>query len=67
MGEWRKARKKAVEVEFREVHGLTEEIETREGILVAHSDKDFIIRGVEGESYPITKRVFYKTYSEELE
>lgn len=67
MNEWRKATKKAVTISFREVRGLTEEIETREGILIAHAEKDFVIRGVEGELYPITKRVFFKTYEVELE
>lgn len=59
---WRKARKKPIIVEFREVEGEKETIETREGMLVAHRGKDYIIRGVEGEIYPIAKTIFEKTY-----
>lgn len=39
-----------------------ETIETREGKLIAVAGEDFIIRGVEGEIYPISKEIFYKTY-----
>ena len=39
-----------------------ERIHTREGVLWAYEDEDFIIKGVEGELYPIKKRIFYKTY-----
>lgn len=63
---WRKARKKPVIVEFREVEpnswGGVEEISTKEGVLWAHEGKDYIIRGVEGELYPIDKAIFNKTY-----
>jgi len=31
-------------------------------IIVGEYGKDFIIRGVEGEFYPIKKDIFYKTY-----
>lgn len=75
--EWKKARKKPVVVEVREVEpkqtfgGSTklitptkkgETIETREGRLIAVSGEDYIIRGVEGEIYPISKGIFEKTY-----
>lgn len=65
--DWAKCKKKPIVVEFREVKGNSEQIETlesegREGILTAHADKDFIIRGVDGEVYPIKKEIFYKTY-----
>jgi len=63
MAEWRKARKRPVVVEFREVTGAREIIETREGKLTAIRGHDFIIRGVEGEEYPITKRTFRRTYN----
>ncbi len=57
---WRKCRKKPIVVEAREaVPG--EYVETREGLLVA-SDGDLIIRGVEGEVYPIGRNIFEKTY-----
>lgn len=59
---WRKARKKPIVVEFREVIGEREMIGTREGVLTAIRNRDFIIRGIEGEEYPITKTTFYKTY-----
>ena len=75
MSEWKKARKKPVIVEFREVEPkehffdielrqwvLGERIKTREGTLHAICGRDFIIRGVEGEVYPIKKEIFYKTY-----
>ena len=58
---WRKARKKPIVVEFREVDGK-EQIETREGILTANQEEDYIIRGVDGEIYPIKKSIFYCTY-----
>ena len=68
---WRKARKKPVVVEFREVEpkekvdlagAMGELVETREGLLSAFAGRDFIIRGVEGELYPIDKKIFEKTY-----
>jgi hypothetical protein len=67
MTEWKKARKKPVVVEFREVEGDEEQIETlesegHEGVLTARAGQDFIIRGVNGEIYPIKKDIFYKTY-----
>lgn len=71
MSKWRKARKKPVVVEFREVEPNTalwspkrirETIKTREGILCGYPDKDYIIKGVDGEIYPIKKEIFAKTY-----
>jgi hypothetical protein len=62
---WRKARKKPIIVEFREVEpivGFVEAIHTEEGILWAHLGEDYIIRGVEGEIYPCKKEIFAKTY-----
>jgi len=69
MVEWRKCRKKPIVVEFREVQGEKEEIETREGTLTAYRGKDFIIRGLRGEVYPIGKDIFAKSYDvlEEVE
>jgi len=58
---WRKARKKPIVVKFREVDG-EEQIETREGVLTAKQGEDYIIRGVDGEIYPIKKSIFYRTY-----
>jgi hypothetical protein len=67
---WKKARKKPVVIEFREVKPNTrtggfnkvEEIKTLEGTLIAIPNKDFVIRGVRGELYPIKKNIFYETY-----
>lgn len=59
---WKKARKKPVVIEYREVEGEKEEIKTREGTLFAYANRDFIIRGVEGEIYPCDKKIFAKTY-----
>jgi len=58
---WRKARKKPIVVKFREVNGK-ERIETREGILTANQEEDYIIQGIDGEIYPIKKSIFYRTY-----
>ena len=64
---WKKARKKPVIIEFREVEpddDVTncERIQTKEGILTARNDQDFVIRGIEGELYSIDKKIFEKTY-----
>ena len=70
---WKKCRKKPIVVEFREVIATrrridkfedvnVEIIKTREGTLEAVEGRDFVIRGVEGEIYPISKDIFYKTY-----
>lgn len=60
---WKKARKRPVWIEYREaVPGET--VETREGVLVAQQG-DYIIRGVEGEVYPIARHIFAKTYETE--
>ena len=59
---WRKARKKPVVIEFREVFGEKEIIPTREGTLTAIRDRDYIIKGVEGEIYPCDQTIFHKTY-----
>lgn len=58
---WKKARKKPIIIEFREVK-RKEIINTREGQQTAFPNQDFIIRGIEGEEYPIKKDIFEKTY-----
>jgi|GEM_PF-2917252 len=58
---WQKALKKPVVVEFREVQGV-EHIVTLEGVLTAKQGVDYIIRGVNGELYPIKKDIFQRTY-----
>lgn len=62
MTKWKKARKRPVMIEFREVEGAVETIKTREGTLKAYSGEDFIIKGVKGEVYPIKKEIFHETY-----
>ena len=64
MTEWKKARKRPVVIEYREVQGVSETINTPEGMLVAHVGQDFIIRGVRGEIYPIKRDIFWETYEE---
>lgn len=55
------ARKKPVEVEVFGPLNLWKTIETREGTLTAEPG-DYIIRGVDGEVYPIDPDVFEETY-----
>lgn len=62
MVNWKKARKKPVVIEFREVEAAYEVICTLEGKLIAKRNRDFVIRGVDGELYPIRKEIFAKTY-----
>jgi hypothetical protein len=62
VGLWSKCRKKPVVLEVREVIGRLEVIKTLEGELIAKAEKHFIIRGVNGEQYPIEKSIFKKTY-----
>lgn len=61
MSKWRKARKKPVVVEFREIEGERELVYTKEGVLYAFK-RHYIIRGVNGELYPIDKKIFAETY-----
>jgi len=66
LSEWTECRKLPIVVHFREVKGGKEEIitlENREGeSLVANADEDYVMKGVEGELYPIKKTLFHKTY-----
>ena len=54
--------KKPVQVEFREVRENENHIATLEGNLYCNKDKHFIIKGIEGEEYPVEKDIFYRTY-----
>ena len=63
MSDWKKCWKKQIEVEYRDVEGEKEEITTREGKLFGYKDKDYVIRGINGEIYPIGREIFEKTYS----
>ena len=62
MNLWLTARKKPIIIHFREVDPDGENICTLEGILEAKHGRDFIIKGIEGEEYPIRKDIFYQTY-----
>lgn len=63
---WKKCRKLPIIVHFREVEGDKEEVftlENREGeSLIAKADEDYVMKGVDGELYPIKKDKFHKTY-----
>lgn len=61
--DWKLCKKRPITVEYREVKGK-EKIKTREGTLYAYQGKDYIIRGVSGEIYPIKKEVFERTYEQ---
>jgi len=59
MSQWKRCRKKPIVVVFRmAVPG--EAVATREGTLVAQ-EGDYIIRGVQGEEYPIGREIFEST------
>ena len=77
MEKWGIARKKPVEIEFREVNPtdavvdqLTGEvfedgveiINTLNGKVIARPQNDYIAKGSNGELYPINKGIFAKTY-----
>ena len=58
-------RKLPVIVHFREVAGEEEifTLENRDGeSLIAKAEEDYIMRGVDGELYPIKKDLFHRTY-----
>lgn len=70
MSEWKKARKKSIVVEFREVVPDNrrldggepyETVKTGHGNAYAYPSRDFIIKDECGE-YPIRKDIFEKTY-----
>ena len=62
--EFKKCRKLPIIVHFREVDGEEEifTLENREGeSLIAKSAEDYIMKGVDGELYPIKKELFHRT------
>ena len=72
---WKFAKKKPVVISFREpipekeifdpdkkVMVSVEKIETREGALYAFCGRDYVIKGIQGELYPIDKKIFAETY-----
>lgn len=62
MNSWRKARKKPIVVEYRRPQGLFERVQTLDGELIAKPGTHYVIKGVEGELYPINIDIFEKTY-----
>lgn len=59
--EWVPCRKLPVVVHVRKQRDGEKHVSTREGITPLKPD-DLIMRGVEGEEYPIGKELFQKTY-----
>lgn len=63
---WGIARKKPIEIIYREVtpdrNFTYETIFTREGTIRGYPEMDYVIRGVQGELYPIKKDIFHATY-----
>lgn len=59
--DWFDVRKQPVEVKARGPVDEREKIATREGVVVAYPG-DYVIRGVEGEVYPIGADIFEETY-----
>lgn len=59
--EWFPVRKAPVEVEARGPITEPDQIETPEGTMDA-DEGDYIVRGVEGEIYPVKPDIFAKTY-----
>ena len=62
MPHWRKAMKKPIIINVRDIEPNEIGVETLEGYKSCHKDTHFVIRGVEGEEYPIRKDIFFKTY-----
>lgn len=74
---WGRARKKPIDIAYRYVEPSTliriempgrveiwgEVVTTKEGILFAYPNEDYIIRGITGEIYPIKKEIFDRTYT----
>jgi len=58
---WKQCTRKPTALEYREVKGEKEVIKTLNGTVVA-TKEDYIIRGVQGEEYPIKKEIFNQTY-----
>lgn len=64
MSDWRKCRKLPIVVHWRYVRVGEKGVETLEGYKECDLNKHFIIKGVEGEEYPIRQDIFFKTYEE---
>lgn len=62
MMKWKKARKKPVIVEFREVKGESEIVETLHGLVKANKYSDYIVKTIKGDIYPCDKLLFHQTH-----
>jgi len=63
--EWRRAKKKAIVVLFREVKGESEEIQDVHGMIhIVHKTKSYILLDQAGYPYPCDKKIFEATYEE---
>lgn len=62
MSVWGRARKKQVDVDFREVRGRKEKVRTKNGEVLARKGFDYVVRGVDGELYPVDRDIFNRTY-----
>lgn len=59
--EWRACRKRPIVVHVRDQRPDEQHVSTREGITPVKPD-DLIMRGVQGEEYPIGRELFEQTY-----
>lgn len=64
--EWAPCMKKPVVVHVRQQRPGESHISTREGLTPVKPD-DLIMRGIEGEEYPIGREIFDRTYTMEIE
>ena len=77
MSEWKQCKKKPVIVHYREPNPINtiyesaentakpvkaEPVKTLEGLEFAIVGKDYVIKGIRGELYPIKKEIFAETY-----
>ena len=64
---WKKARRLPLVFRYREVKGDTEVITTDTGVRIrVYHDAHYVMEGLHGEVYPITKELFAKTYKETI-
>ena len=62
MSVWKKARKKPVVVEYREVQGDQEIVETLHGLVKANKLTDYVVKTIQGDIYPCDKLLFHKMH-----
>lgn len=61
MNEWKKCVKKPVQVWFKEPDKPMD-ITTLEGEIHLNPETDYLMKGIDGELYPIKKDIFHRTY-----